>query len=94
MSDMETDRPLEIGNLRKFGAWSAKFPQIANRPCSVCHRDMALTDANPAFGPAEQGIMLEMSEIDRFGSIWIDSDTLEIFGFLTRIRRDFSSDPT
>ena len=40
---------------------------------------MALTDANPAFGPAEQGIMLEMSELDRFGAIWIDSDTFEKF---------------
>ena len=34
---------------------------------------MALTDANPAFGPAEQGIMLEMSDLlidsERFGSI-------------------------
>ena len=38
---------------------------------------MALTDANPAIGPAEQRIMLEMSEIDRFGAIWIDSDTFE-----------------
>ena len=38
---------------------------------------MALTDANPAFGPAEQGIRPEMSEIDRFGAIWIDSDTFE-----------------
>ena len=38
---------------------------------------MALTDANPAFGPTEQGIMPEMSEIDRFGAIWIDSDTFE-----------------
>ena len=38
---------------------------------------MALTDANPAFAPAEQGIMLEISEIDRFGAIWIDSDTFE-----------------
>ena len=44
---------------------------------------MALTDANPAFGPAEQGIMLEMSEIDRFGAIWIDSDTFENFRFST-----------
>ena len=40
---------------------------------------MALTDANPAFGPAEQAIMLEMSELDRFGAIWIDSNTLEKF---------------
>ena len=38
---------------------------------------MALTDANPAFCPAEQGIMLEMSKINRFGVIWIDSDTLK-----------------
>ena len=44
---------------------------------------MALTDANPAFGPAEQGIMLEMSELDRFGAIWIDSDTFEKFRFST-----------
>ena len=34
---METDRPLEIGNLRKMFAWGEHFPQIANRPCSVCH---------------------------------------------------------
>ena len=38
---------------------------------------MAPLSANPAFGPAEQGIMLEMSKLDRFGAIWIDSDTLE-----------------
>ena len=44
---------------------------------------MALTDANPAFGPTEQGIMLEMSELDRFGAIWIDSDTFERIDFLT-----------
>ena len=44
---------------------------------------MALTDANPAFGPTEQGIMLEMSEIDRLGAIWIDSDTFEKIGILT-----------
>ena len=44
---------------------------------------MALTDANPAFGPAEQGIMLEMNEIDRFEAIWIDSDTFENFRFPT-----------
>ena len=44
---------------------------------------MALTDANPAFGPTEQGIMLEMSELDRFGAIWIDSDTFEKIGILT-----------
>ena len=40
---------------------------------------MALIDANPAFGPAEQGIVLEMSRLDRFGAIWIDSDTFENF---------------
>ena len=38
---------------------------------------MALTDANPAFGPTEQGIMLEMSESDQFRAIWIDSETFE-----------------
>ena len=27
--------------------------------------------------------MLEMSELDRFGAIWIDSDTFENFIFLT-----------
>ena len=43
--------------------------------------DLALTDANPAFGPNEQGIMLEMSEIDRFEAIWIDSDTFEKLKF-------------
>ena len=54
-------------------AWGEHFPQIANRPCSVCHGDMALTDAKPAFGPTEQGILLEMSDLlidsERFGSI-------------------------
>ena len=44
---------------------------------------MALTDANPAFGPTEQGIMLELSELDQFGAIWIDSDTFENFRFST-----------
>ena len=44
---------------------------------------MALTDANPAFSPAEQGIMLEMGGIDRFGAIWIDSDTFEKIEILT-----------
>ena len=46
---------------------------------------MALTDANPAFGPTEQGIMLEISEWDRFGAIWIDSDTFENLRFLTLV---------
>ena len=31
-----TDRACAIGNLRKFGAPSAKFPQIANLQWSVC----------------------------------------------------------
>ena len=48
---------------------------------------MALTDANPAFGPAEQGKMLEMSRLDRFGAIWIDSDTFEKIGILTLANR-------
>ena len=51
---------------------------------------MALTDANPAFGPTEQVIMLEMSEIDRFGAIWIDSDTFENFTFLTLELRELN----
>ena len=38
---------------------------------------MTLTDANPAFGPTEQVIVLEITEIDRFGAIWIDSVTFE-----------------
>ena len=43
---------------------------------------MALTDANPAFGLTEQGKMLEMSELVRFGAIWIDSDRfLKQFNF-------------
>ena len=50
---------------------------------------MALTDANPAFGPTEQGIMLEMSELDRFGAIWIDSDTFEKIGMLTLANQSF-----
>ena len=44
---------------------------------------MALTDANPTFGPIEQEIMLEMSELDQFRAIWIDSDTFENFRFTT-----------
>ena len=47
---METDRPLEIGNLRKKIAWGENCPQIANRPCSV-KGDMALTDAKGGYGP-------------------------------------------
>ena len=50
---------------------------------------MALTDANPAFGPAEQGIRFEMSELDRFGAIWIDSDTFEKIEFLTLENQSF-----
>ena len=45
--------------------------------------DMALTDAKSTFGLAEQGIMLEMSELDQVGAIWIDSDTFENFRFST-----------
>ena len=44
---------------------------------------MALTDANPAFGPTEQVIMLEMSDLERFGTIWMDSDTFEKIRFST-----------
>ena len=50
---------------------------------------MALTDANPAFGPTEQGIMLEMSDLDRFGAIWIDSDTFEKIELLTLENQSF-----
>ena len=50
---------------------------------------MALTDANPAFGPTEQGIMLEMSELDRFGAIWTDSDTFEKIEMLTLENQSF-----
>ena len=45
--------------------------------------DMALTDANPAFGPTEQGIHLETMHLNRFGAIWIDSDTFDKIGILT-----------
>ena len=38
---------------------------------------LATTDTNPACAPTSRGIMLEMSEIDRFGAIGIDSDTFE-----------------
>ena len=48
-----------------------------------------LVPTNPAFGPTEQGGMLGMSKLGRYESIPNDSDTLENFGFLTRIRRDF-----
>ena len=44
---------------------------------------MALTDTNPAFGTAGQGIRLEMKEFDRFGAIWIDSETFGNFRFST-----------
>ena len=52
---------------------------------------MALSDANPAFGPTEQGIMLELSELDRFGAIWIDSDTFENFRFSIRFNHLWAS---
>ena len=41
--------------------------------------------ANPAFGPSEQGGMLGMSKLGGYESIPSDSDTLENFGFLTRV---------
>ena len=50
---------------------------------------MALTDANPAFGPAEQGIMLQMSDMDRFGANGIDSDTFEKIELLTLENQSF-----
>ena len=50
---------------------------------------MALTDANPAFGPTEQGKMLERGELDRFGAIWIDSDTFEKIELLTLENQSF-----
>ena len=37
LSDMETDRPFEIVNLRKKCAWGAFFPQIDDCQRSVCH---------------------------------------------------------
>ena len=67
---------------------------------------MALTDANPAFGPTEQGEMLELSELDRFRHAQTDSETFkkiwifvsESTGFclgsdadLTQIRRGFQT---
>ena len=72
MSDMETDRPLEIGNLRKKCAWGAFFPQIANRPCSVCHGVLAPLSANPAFGPAEnkKGGSVLLPEGSRLLGMW------------------------
>ena len=81
--NMETDRPLEIGNLRKKIAWGEHFPQIANRPCSVCHGDMALTDAKPAFGPAERkgGLRGAPRGLQTAGSVAQDvGDLLRIFG--------------
>ena len=53
LSDMETDRPLEIGNLRRMFAWGEHFPQIANRPCSVCRG--APLSANPACAATSRG---------------------------------------
>ena len=54
----------------RLGATSP--PPVGGGTCGV-------RDRGAAFGPTEQGIMLEMSELDRFGAIWIDSDTFEKF---------------
>ena len=61
----------------------SKSKRGANKTPTRLRGDMALTDENLAFGPAEQGIRLEMSRLDRFGAIWIDSDTFEKIGILT-----------
>ena len=49
---------------------------------------MALTDANPAFGPTEQGIMLELSDLlidsKRFGSIPTHSKNFDFRPWRTR----------
>ena len=97
LSDMETDRPLEIGNLRKKCAWGAFFPQIANRPCSVCRGDMALTDANPAFGRIRR-IWVETAQPMRQNAIqgllsrfrW-SGTTLIVDGFLADLNRALSA---
>ena len=41
LSDMETDRPFEIVNLRKKCAWGTFFPQIDDCQRSVCHEHLA-----------------------------------------------------
>ena len=75
---METDRPLEIGNLRKKIAWDEHFPQIANRPCSIVQGDMALTDANPAFGPTERKPrMCPLEQGRTLGGCILGSDNME-----------------
>ena len=54
--NMETARPLEIGNLRNIFAWGEHFPQIANRSYPVCHGDMAPTGATPTIAPLETNL--------------------------------------
>ena len=72
-------RDLEEPSHRRFfslAAWAGGF-------------FLAPLGANPTFGPAEQGGMLEMSELNRFPAIGIDSDTFEKFGFLTLENQSF-----
>ena len=85
VSNMETDRPLEIGNLRKFDARGAKFPQIANLPCSACHRDMAPTAANFAISSLETklstwtsvlGLESVIGGLDKHSGAWTSLGTL------------------
>ena len=56
----------------------------------IIRGSLGQNDAKGGYGPnrrkpriwlTEQGIMLEMSELDRFGAIWIDSDTFENLDF-------------
>ena len=72
---METDRPLEIGNVRKKFAWGETFPQIANRPCSVCHGSVELGLVRPGSScqkgdqrPNLDAQTLESIKIGRLGS--------------------------
>ena len=66
---MEADRPLEIGNLRKFGAWGAKFPQIANRPCPVCHGQVARLSAKGGLRLAPRGLQTAGSVLRDVGDL-------------------------
>ena len=63
--------------LANFLVVAAQIVACDSHQACVVRFGLKCTDANPSCGPTEQGIMLEISEMDGFGAIWIDSDAFE-----------------
>ena len=75
-ADRQTDRPLEIGNIEVILRFGRKITSNCQSPMLCLSWGLAPTDANPAFGPAEQGGRLGMSKVGGCKSMPKDSDIL------------------